>query len=234
MSTTRRDFLTMSATAAGAAAVPDPARPGHEHGHDHQVIPSDPTLRVKALESLLVEKGLVDRPALDALIDAYEHKIGPRNGARVVARAWIDPAYKQRLLTDADAAIAELGYGGQQGEHMVVVENTSRVHNLIVCTLCSCYPWPVLGLPPVWYKSAPYRSRSVIDPRGVLREFELELSDDVEVRVWDSTSEIRYMVLPERPAHTEGMAEEALAALVTRDSMIGTAKAMLPGEGAPA
>jgi nitrile hydratase subunit alpha len=234
MSTTRRDFLTTSATAAGAAAVPDPARPGHEHGHDHQVIPSDPTLRVKALESLLVEKGLVDRPALDALIDAYEHKIGPRNGARVVARAWIDPAYKQRLLTDADAAIAELGYGGQQGEHMVVVENTSRVHNLIVCTLCSCYPWPVLGLPPVWYKSAPYRSRSVIDPRGVLREFELELSDDVEVRVWDSTSEIRYMVLPERPAHTEGMAEEALAALVTRDSMIGTAKAMLPGEGAPA
>jgi nitrile hydratase len=224
MSTTRRDFLTMSATAAGAAAVPDPARPGHEHGHDHQVVPSDPTLRVKALESLLVEKGLVDRPALDALIDAYEHKIGPRNGARVVARAWIDPAYKQRLLTDADAAIAELGYGGQQGEHMVVVENTSRVHNLIVCTLCSCYPWPVLGLPPVWYKSAPYRSRSVIDPRGVLREFELELSDDVEVRVWDSTAELRYMVLPERPAGTEHLSEEALAELVSRDAMVGVAK----------
>jgi nitrile hydratase len=231
MSTTRRDFLTMSATAAGAAAVPDPARPGHEHGHDHQVIPSDPTLRVKALESLLVEKGLVDRPALDALIDAYEHKIGPRNGARVVARAWIDPAYKQRLLTDADAAIAELGYGGQQGEHMVVVENTSRVHNLIVCTLCSCYPWPVLGLPPVWYKSAPYRSRSVIDPRGVLREFELELSDDVEVRVWDSTAELRYMVLPERPAGTEHLSEEALAELVSRDAMIGVAKVTVAREG---
>jgi nitrile hydratase len=230
MSTTRRDFLTTSATAAGPAAVPDPARPGHEHGHDHQVVPSDPTLRVKALESLLVEKGLVDRPALDALIDAYEHKIGPRNGARVVARAWIDPAYKQRLLTDADAAIAELGYGGQQGEHMVVVENTSRVHNLIVCTLCSCYPWPVLGLPPVWYKSAPYRSRSVIDPRGVLREFELELSDDVEVRVWDSTAELRYMVLPERPAGTEHLSEEALAELVSRDAMVGVAKVTVARE----
>jgi nitrile hydratase len=195
------------------------------------VVPPDPTLRVKALESLLVEKGLVDRPALDALIDAYEHKIGPRNGARVVARAWIDPAYKQRLLTDADAAIAELGYGGQQGEHMVVVENTSRVHNLIVCTLCSCYPWPVLGLPPVWYKSAPYRSRSVIDPRGVLREFELELSDDVEVRVWDSTAELRYMVLPERPAGTEHLSEEALAELVSRDAMVGVAKVTVAREG---
>jgi nitrile hydratase subunit alpha len=231
MSTTRRDFLATSVTAAGAATVPDLARPGHDHGHDHQAVPSDPTLRVKALESLLVEKGLVDRSALDALIDAYEHKIGPRNGARVVARAWIDPAYKQRLLTDADAAVAELGYGGQQGEHMVVVENTSSVHNLIVCTLCSCYPWPVLGLPPVWYKSAPYRSRSVIDPRGVLREFGLELAEDVELRVWDSTAELRYMVLPERPAGAEHLSEEALAELVSRDAMIGVAKVTVEREG---
>ena len=149
---------------------------GHDHDHDHQAVPSDPALRVKALESLLMEKGLVDPAALDALIDTYEHKVGPRNGARVVARAWIDPAYKQRLLADGTAAIAELGYGGAQGEHMVVVENTPQVHNLIVCTLCSCYPWSVLGLPPVWYKSAPYRSRAVIDPRGVLREFGLELA----------------------------------------------------------
>ena len=193
----------------------------HEHEHDHQAVPSDPALRVKALESLLVEKGLVDRTALDALVDAYEHKIGPRNGARVVARAWSDPAYKQRLLSNADAAIAEMGYGGFQGEHMVVVENSAQVHNLVVCTLCSCYPWPVLGLPPVWYKSAPYRSRAVIDPRGVLREFGLELPEDVEVRVWDSTAEVRYLVLPERPAGTEGMNGEALAALVTRDAMVG-------------
>jgi nitrile hydratase len=199
---------------------------GHvpQHEHEHQAVPSDPALRVKALESLLVEKGLVDRAALDTLIDAYEHKIGPRNGARVVARAWIDPAYKQRLLGDADRAIAELGYGGMQGEHMVVVENTAKVHNLVVCTLCSCYPWPVLGLPPVWYKSAPYRSRAVIDPRGLLREFGLELPEDVELRVWDSTAELRYLVLPERPAGTEGLSEEALAELVTRDAMVGVAK----------
>jgi nitrile hydratase len=196
----------------------------HEHGHEHQAVPSDLTLRVKSLESLLVEKGLVDPAALDALIDTYQHKVGPRNGARVVARAWIDPAYKQRLLTDADRAIGELGYGGMQGEHMVVVENTPKVHNMIVCTLCSCYPWPVLGLPPVWYKSAPYRSRSVIDPRGVLHELGLDVSEDVEVRVWDSTAELRYMVLPERPAGTENLTEEALAALVTRDSMVGVAK----------
>jgi len=196
----------------------------HQHEHDHQVVPSDPALRVKALESLLVEKGLVDRPALDALVDAYENKIGPRNGARVVARAWADPAYKQRLLGDADAALAEMGYGGLQGEHMVVVENSPKVHNLVVCTLCSCYPWPVLGLPPAWYKSAPYRSRAVIDPRGVLLEFGLELPKDVEVRVWDSTAEVRYLVLPERPAGTEGLSEEALAALVTRDAMVGVAK----------
>lgn len=232
MSTTRRDFLTTSVTAAGAAAVPALSGPQTQgHDHDHQAVPSDPTLRVKALESLLVEKGLVDRPALDALIDAYEHKIGPRNGARVVARAWIDPAYKQRLLKDADAAIAELGYGGMQGEHMVVVENTSKVHNMIVCTLCSCYPWPVLGLPPVWYKSAPYRSRSVIDPRGVLRELGLDVADDIEVRVWDSTAELRYMVLPERPAGTEHLTEETLAALVTRDAMIGVAKVAASREG---
>jgi len=194
------------------------------HDHDHQAAPSDPALRVKALESLLVAKGLVDRAALDVLIDAYEHKIGPRNGARVVARAWADPSYKQRLLSDADAAIAELGYGGMQGEHMVVVENTATVHNLVVCTLCSCYPWPVLGLPPVWYKSAPYRSRAVIDPRGVLRELGLELADTAEVRVWDSTAELRYLVLPERPAGTEAMSEDDLASLVTRDSMVGVAR----------
>jgi nitrile hydratase subunit alpha len=204
-----------------------PQEHGHEHEHAHQAVPSDPALRVKALESLLVEKSLVDRGALDALIDSYEHKIGPRNGARVVARAWVDLAYKQRLLTDATAAIAELGYRGEQGECMVVVENTPNVHNLIVCTLCSCYPWPVLGLPPVWYKSAPYRSRAVIDPRGVLHEFGLDLGGHVEVRVWDSTAEIRYLVLPERPAGGESLSEEALAALVTRDSMIGVAKVAL-------
>jgi nitrile hydratase subunit alpha len=203
--------------------------------HDHQVAPSDPALRVKALESLLVAKGLVDRAALDVLIDTYEHKVGPRNGARVVARAWVDPAYKQRLLTNADAAIAELGYGGMQGEHMVAVENTPKVHNLVVCTLCSCYPWPVLGLPPVWYKSAPYRSRSVIDPRGVLREFGLELADAVELRVWDSTAELRYLVLPERPAGTENMSETELATLVSRDAMIGVGRVTAPQhEGPPA
>jgi nitrile hydratase len=223
MTTTRRDFMTAAAAAAGAAMTPDVSQ-AHQHEHEHQAVPSDPALRVKSLESLLAEKGLVDRAALDALVDAYEHKIGPRNGARVVARAWSDPAYKQRLLKDADAAIAEMGYGGLQGEHMVVVENSPKVHNLVVCTLCSCYPWPVLGLPPVWYKSAPYRSRSVIDPRGVLREFGLELAEDVEVRVWDSTAELRYLVLPERPEGTEGMSEEALQALVTRDSMVGVAK----------
>jgi nitrile hydratase len=200
----------------------------HDHDHEHQAVPSDLTLRVKALESLLVEKGLVDRAALDALVDTYEHKVGPRNGAQVVARAWVDPDYKQRLLNDATSAIAELGYGGRQGEHMVVVENTPQVHNLVVCTLCSCYPWSVLGLPPVWYKSAPYRSRAVIDPRGVLREFDVVLDEDVEVRVWDSTAELRYLVLPERPAGTEGLREQALAELVTRDSMIGVAKVAPP------
>ena len=195
---------------------------------DHQIPPTDRTLRVKALESLLVEKGLVDPAALDVLIDTYEHKIGPRNGARVVARAWVDAAYRERLLRDATAAIAELGYGGSQGEDMVVVENTPEIHNLVVCTLCSCYPWPVLGLPPVWYKSAPYRSRAVMDPRSILREFGLEFADNVEVRVWDSTAEVRYLVLPERPAGSERLNVEQLAALVTRDSMIGVAKVKLP------
>ena len=162
--------------------------------------------------------------ALDALIDTYEHKVGPRNGARVVARAWVDGAYKQRLLLDATAAITELGYSGMQGEHMMVVENAAKVHNVVVCTLCSCYPWPVLGLPPIWYKSAAYRSRVVIDPRGVLREFGLEIPKDTEIRVWDSTAELRYLVLPERPSGTDDMTEEELSALVTRDAMIGVAK----------
>jgi nitrile hydratase len=217
------------ATAGGSAHGAD-----RGHDHDHQAVPSDLTLRVKSLESLLVEKGVVDRAALDALVDAYENKIGPRNGARVVARAWTDPAYKQRLLTDANSAIAELGFSGQQGENMVVLENTPKVHNLVVCTLCSCYPWPVLGLPPVWYKSAPYRSRAVIDPRGVLKEFGAEISEDVEVRVWDSTADLRYLVLPERPAGTEKLTEEELAALVTRDSMIGVAKIAPPKSGGKA
>jgi nitrile hydratase len=199
-----------------------------DHDHDHDNHLSDTVLRVKALETLLVEKGLVDPAALDAMVDAYENKIGPRNGARVVARAWTDPAYKARLMEDATAAIAELGYSGAQGEHMVVIENTPTVHNLVVCTLCSCYPWPVLGLPPVWYKSSAYRSRAVIDPRGVLKDFGLTVSDDIAVRVWDSTAEIRYLVLPERPAGTEGMSAEALEALVTRDTMIGTAKVAAP------
>ena len=194
------------------------------HDHDHQVVPSDPALRVKALESLLVEKGLVDPAALDVLVDTFENKVGPRNGARVVARAWADPEYKKRLLEDAPTAIAELGYTSGQGEHMVVLENTPEVHNLVVCTLCSCYPWPVLGLPPVWYKSAAYRSRAVIDPRGVLREFGTSVGDDVEVRVWDSTAELRYIVLPERPVGTENLTEEDLAAMVTRNAMVGVSK----------
>jgi nitrile hydratase len=200
-----------------------------EHDDDHpRAVPSDLALRVAALESLLVEKGLVDPAALDALVDTYENKIGPRNGAKVVARAWVDPAYKARLLLNATDAIAELGFGGLQGEHMVAVENTATVHNLVVCTLCSCYPYTVLGLPPVWYKSAPYRSRAVIDPRGVLREFGLELPVETEVRVWDSTAEIRYLVLPQRPAHSGHLTEAELAALVTRDAMIGVAFVQTP------
>ena len=197
--------------------------PGHEHHHDHQVVPDDIALRVRALESILVDKQMVDPAALDEVVDAYENRIGPRNGAQVVARAWADPAYKARLLDDGTAAIAELGFGGIQGEHMVVVENTPQVHNLVVCTLCSCYPWPTLGLPPVWYKSDAYRSRAVIEPRAVLRDFGLELDDDVAVQVWDSTAEIRYLVLPRRPPGTEGMTEEELAGLVSRDAMIGVA-----------
>jgi nitrile hydratase len=208
---------------------------GHAHGPDHpHTRPlSEVELRVKALESLLTEKGLVDPAALDELIDTYERKIGPQNGARVVARAWLDPGFRRRLLEDATAVLAEIGFIGRQGEDMVVLEQTPAVHNLVVCTLCSCYPWPLLGLPPVWYKSAPYRARAVIDPRGVLREFGVELPDGVEVRVWDSTAELRYLVLPERPPGTEGMSEDALAALVTRDAMIGTATVKAPGSGSP-
>jgi nitrile hydratase len=227
MDSTRRTFLT----AAGAAAAQSGAH-GQDHEHEHQAVPSDPALRVKALESLLVEKGLVDRAALDLLVDRFEHKVGPRDGARIVARAWVDPAYKNRLLTDAPSAIAELGYSGGQGEHMLVVENGSKIHNLVVCTLCSCYPWAVLGLPPVWYKSAAYRSRAVIDPRGVLREFGTTLDEDVEIHVWDSTAELRYIVLPERPSGTENLNEEQLAALVSRDAMVGVSKVPSPGEKA--
>ena len=189
--------------------------------HDHTEPPSDLALKVKALESLLVEKGLVSEEALDALIETYEHKVGPRNGAQVVAKAWAQPEFKEWLLKDANAAIASLGFTGRQGEHMRVVENTARVHNLVVCTLCSCYPWPVLGLPPVWYKSAPYRARAVSDPRGVLAEFDTELDDDVEIQVWDSTAEMRYLVLPRQPEEAKGWPEDKLAEIVTRNSMIG-------------
>ncbi len=198
------------------------------HDHTHNEPPSDTAMRVKALETLLTEKGLLDPAAIDTLVETYETRIGPRNGAKVVARAWTDPAYRQRLLEDGTKAIAELGFSGVQGEDMVVVENTDEVHNLVVCTLCSCYPWPTLGLPPIWFKSAPYRSRAVIDPRGVLEEFGVSLSEDIELRVWDSNAELRYLVLPQRPAGTEGMGEDALAELVTRDSMIGTALADEP------
>ncbi len=196
----------------------------HEHDHAHQDVPSDVALRVKALESLLVEKGYVDPAALDTLVDTFENKIGPRNGAKVVARAWVDPAFKQRLLSDASSAMTELGFPSTHGEHTVVLENKPGLHNLVVCTLCSCYPWTVLGLPPVWYKSSKYRSRAVIDPRGLLAEFGLEIEADTEVRVWDSTAELRYLVLPERPAGTEALSEDELAALVTRDAMVGVAR----------
>lgn len=205
----------------------------HHHHHDdrhlseHERPLSGPALRVKALESLLVDKGLVDSKTVDGIIETFETKIGPRNGARVVARAWTDPAYKKRLLSDSRAAIAEFGFYGY-GEDMVVIENTPKVRNMVVCTLCSCYPWSVLGLPPVWYKSAPYRARAVIDPRGILNELGAAPAEDVEVRVWDSTAELRYMVLPERPAGTEGWSEEQLAAIVTRDAMIGVAVVTVP------
>jgi nitrile hydratase subunit alpha len=205
----------------------------HDHDHDHEheegSALSPIALRVKALESLLVEKGYVDPEALDAVVETYETKIGPRNGAHVVARAWSDPSYKAWLLKDATAAIASLGYTGRQGEHMVAVENTPETHNLIVCTLCSCYPWTVLGLPPVWYKAPPYRSRAVIDPRGVLAEFGLTLPEETAISVWDSTAEIRYLVLPMRPEGTQGWSEEKLASLVTRDSMIGTGLPLAAG-----
>lgn len=201
----------------------------HSHDHDHSEL-SEIELRVRALETLLTEKGYIDPPALDELIETYETKIGPKNGARVVARAWADADYRDRLLQDATSAIAEFGFTGRQGEHMVAVENTDQTHNIVVCTLCSCYPWTVLGLPPVWYKSAPYRSRAVRDPRGVLDEFGVKLPDDTEVRVWDSTAEIRYLVIPKRPAGTDGWSEERLADLVTRNSMIGTGLALDPSE----
>lgn len=202
---------------------------GHDHSHDHDHSDlSEIELRVRALETLLTEKGYIDPPALDELIETYETKIGPKNGARVVARAWTDPDFRERLREDATAAIAEFGFTGRQGEHMVAVENDETTHNMVVCTLCSCYPWTVLGLPPVWYKSPPYRSRAVRDPRGVLDEFGVHLPEDKEIRVWDSTAEVRYLVIPERPAGTGDWSEEQLAELVTRDSMIGTGLAIDP------
>ena len=202
----------------------------NDHDHpDHSEL-SDIERRVRALETVMTQKGYIDPAALDVLIDTYQTKVGPRNGARVVARAWVDLAFRDRLLRDATAAIAELGYSGRQGEHMIAVANTSGRHNIVVCTLCSCYPWPVLGLPPVWYKSTPYRSRVVKDPRGVLAEFGVTLPPSTEIRVWDSTAEVRYLVIPERPAETDDLSEEALAALVTRDSMIGTGLARAVGE----
>ncbi len=201
----------------------DHGEPGLGHHHEiHSKLPSDPALRVKALESLLNEKGLVDSAAIDAWVDVYENKIGPRNGAKVVAKSWVDPAFRQRLLADPTRAIGEMDFLGVQGQHIVAVENTPDVHNMVVCTLCSCYPLSVLGLPPAWYKSAPYRSRVVIDPRGVLKEFGVTLPETTKIRVWDSTAEVRYLVVPQRPKGSEGLSEEQLAALVTRDSMIGT------------
>jgi nitrile hydratase len=201
----------------------------HDHEDDHhQDPPSEPALRVKALETILTERGYIDPARIDEVVDRFQNRVGPRNGAKVIAKAWVDPAYRARLMAGATDAIAELGFSGPQGEHMIAVANSPTVHNLIVCTLCSCYPVPVLGLPPVWYKSFAYRSRAVIDPRGVLKDFGLTLDNDVEVRVLDSTAELRYLVVPERPAGTEHLSEDALAALVTRDSMIGTAKIIAP------
>ena len=194
----------------------------HSHDHAHSHLPSDPELRVKAVETLLLNKGLIDSKTLDELIDTYENRIGPKNGAKVVAKAWVDPEYKKRLLNDATSAIRELSYQGRQGENMVVVENTPETHNVIVCTLCSCYPWPVLGIPPTWYKSDEYRSRTVREPRKVLQEFGLELDLNTQIKVWDSTSEMRYLVLPMRPVGTEHLSENELENLVTRNSMIGT------------
>ncbi len=202
----------------------------HAHGDDHSEL-DEMDLRVRALESVLTEKGYIEPAALDALIDTYQTRIGPRNGARVVAKAWVDPAFRDWLLADATAAIASLGYTGRQGEHMVAVANSDEQHHMVVCTLCSCYPWPVLGLPPTWYKSAPYRSRAVRDPRGVLADFGTVLPETTRIRIWDSTAEVRYLVIPQRPAGTEHLGEEELAALVSRDSMIGTRLADAPGQG---
>ena len=199
-----------------------------DHDHPHSVLPSDPALRVKALETLLVQKGLIDPKTLDAIIDTYENKIGPQNGARLVAKAWSDPDFMAKLMSDATATAQELGFYGRQGEHLVAVQNTEEVHNLVVCTLCSCYPWPLLGIPPSWYKSDAYRSRAVREPRKVLEEFGVHLNKGKEVRVWDSTAEIRYLVIPQRPLGTEGWSEDALASIVSRDSMVGTALAEVP------
>jgi nitrile hydratase len=212
----------------------EPEHHDHDHGHEHETSSLSPLeLRVRALETVLTQKGYVDPAALDVLIDTYQTKVGPRNGAQVIARAWSDREFRRRLLEDATAAINSMGFVGRQGEHMVAVENTSEVHNMVVCTLCSCYPWPVLGLPPTWYKSAPYRARAVKDPRGVLRDFGVQLPESVRIRIWDSTAEVRYLVLPRRPAGTEHLSESQLAELVTRDSMIGTGLPLAPG-GAPA
>jgi len=205
----------------------------HDHDHPHALLPPDPALRVKALETVLTRKGLIDPAALDAIIDTYENKIGPRNGAHVVVKAWTDPAFRTALLEDATAVVSELGYYGRQGEHMVAVENTDTTHNMVVCTLCSCYPWPLLGIPPAWYKSDAYRARAVREPRKVLQDFGVSLPEETALRVWDSTAEIRYLVIPQRPAGTDGMGEAALMELVTRDSMIGTGLARSP-EGTPA
>ena len=225
----------------GDPATPDDSQASnhdHSHGHEHDHHHGEGSelspiaLRVKALESLLVERGYVEPAALDLLIDTYETKVGPRNGARVVARAWSDPDFRTRLFEDATSAIGEFGFAGRQGEHMIALENTADTHNMVVCTLCSCYPWPVLGLPPVWYKSPPYRARAVADPRGVLADFGVTLPDETNIKVWDSTAEIRYLVIPARPPGTEGMDAEALSDLVTRDSMIGTGLALTPAEAA--
>ena len=219
----RRGFIKGTTASVLGVAAPITSH-AHQHDQDHSDVPSDPALRVKALESLMVEKGLVDPATLDVLVDTFENKVGPRNGAHVVAHAWVNPEYKQRLLADGESAIAELEYTGFQGEKLTVLENTPSIHNVVVCTLCSCYPWPLLGLPPAWYKSDAYRSRLPVDPRGVLSELGLELSENIEVRVWDSNAASRYLVLPERPAGTDSMSETELAKLVTRDSMIGVAK----------
>lgn len=233
----RRQFLKGATTAGAIVATSVNGLHAKEHGHDHNHshVPDDLTLRVKSLESLLVEKDLVDPASLDVLVDTFENKVGPRDGAKIVARAWVDPTFKEQLLSDGEAAVAAMGYTGFQGEQLMVLENTPTVHNVVACTLCSCYPWLLLGLPPTWYKSDAYRARIPIDPRGVIKEISgMELLADVEVRVWDSNATSRYMVLPERPAGTESMGESQLAELVTRDSMIGVTKITAPSAGEPA